>query len=168
MPTAVICLTVILSLAPVAPNAVAPAKRAAQQHILWTNDEIEQLPGAAAAAPSTIETLQDMRAEAAAAEIPFTPYVREQDADWQRQRLEPLQNELAQIAAQTAKIRGYLANPLDRSEPGLVLGPDAPSMRLTPENELQQLATRRAEIERQISGVQDEVRRNRIAPGAIR
>lgn len=161
----------VLSLSAAAPET--PKK-------VWTNDDFaapipmaeptqepQQVEEAAEQeeAPATAPTPEAVAPEPAAATA-ARRYVREQDVDWYRARLAPLEAELASVTGRITRIRNFLANPRDNSQAGLDLSAD--NMRLTPENELLLLTARQREVRQQIEQIEDEVRRNALPPGVFR
>jgi len=141
---------------PVVAGAANPAR--AQGRVVWTNDTVAALHGSVSF--FTVSASQPAEAESAPA------YVKEFDPEWYRARLAPLREELDELAAHSARLRAFLANPRDRAEPGLDLS--RPSGGFSPENQLEQLARRRAVLEQEISEVEDQARRFAIAPGWLR
>ncbi len=151
-------------------NVTAPAPRPKIQKRVFTNEDLErpggQLittegPPTEAAAPSA-----EPRAAAFAgtAFAKLEPYVKERDPEWYRGQLGSLRAEVARVDTQIHRLRDFRATGRGMMG-GLVLG--EPSLRLTPENEIEQLGVRRQELQQQIDELEGNARRNGIAPGFL-
>src|SRR5262249_36384633 len=119
-------------------------------------------PEAAETAASTAEV--PVTASPADVMAKIEPYVKERDPNWYREQLAPLGEEMERIDRQIRRLREFPAD--GRGMTG-VLAMDQPGLRLTPENEIEQLGLRRVELERQIAKLEDTARRNDITPGAL-
>jgi hypothetical protein len=146
----------------------APTPRPRMQKRIFTNEDLEA-PSSQAPTPTTPE------AAAPTAEAPVTtppadvmakiePYVKERDPNWYREQLAPLRAEMERIDGEIRQLREFRANGRGMTG-GLAM--DRPGLRLTPENEIEQLGLRRLELARQIAELEDIARRNDIATGAL-
>jgi hypothetical protein len=135
---------------------------------IFSNEDLEA-PSSQAPVPAAPEAVE---AAAPTAEVPVTTrpadvmakYVRERDPNWYREQLAPLRAEMEGIDGEIRQLREFRATGRGMTG-GLAM--DRPGLRLTPENEIEQLGLRRRELARQIGELEDSARRNDIAPGAL-
>jgi DNA repair exonuclease SbcCD ATPase subunit len=153
--------------------ASAPRPRRQLEKKVYTNDDLET-PAPTRAEPAAPVAPQ-AEALAAAVEAPvtapavaafekLTPYMKESDPAWYRGQLELLRSELARIDALVLRLRAFRATGQGMMG-GLIL--NQPNLRLTPENEIEQLGLRRREILRQVDDLEDLGRRYGILPGVL-
>ncbi len=92
-------------------------------------------------------------------------YVRAKDPKWYSEQVAALRAEIDRIDGESRRLREFRAS-ARTSQGGLVLGQS--NIPLNPENQIQQLEAQRREVQRQIDALEDQARRNNIAPGVIR
>jgi hypothetical protein len=154
---------------PKSPLAAAAAPARPQQPRVWTNDAIEQLPDAevSSEADATTPAPQPSPAEELAAQPSL--YNPQQDPEHYRELLAPLEAQLASIAEQAALIRTTLADPLRYGSAAVPFGDAAEGRpRLSPENGLLLLESRRLAVEAQMAEIRAQARQNWLAPGVVR
>ncbi len=183
-----ILLTLIATLSFVCVGTAWPAQTtqptAKQVKKIWYNDDVERLrpdwrpeplpPGIAqerqaerpklAPASAEAETKVEEEATVEPGVAPKPPDRRNQADYWQKQ-LAPLQAELAQVESQISGIQRARVTGEGMSN-GVNLLDHA--SRLSPENQVQLLEQRRAELLRKISELEDEARRMSVPPGWLR
>lgn len=174
-----LCITLLLTAPPNADLkafslAQAQTKKAQKEKKVWTNEDLEQLrstsyisivgqvapsetPAVTAGQPGTAET-----EKAGAENEQIAPG---KDPKTYRQKLEPLRAELERIDSEIHRLREFRASG-ETVMNGLDLSKE--NMSLTPENQIQQLEARRREVQSKIDEIEDQARRNGIAPGDIR
>ena len=149
------------------PAKPAAAKPRAQERIIWTNEEVAQLPGALTTFEPSASTVPESAAEAPVAP-PFS-YVHERDPQWYRQQLAPLEEQLAAINAKAAHLRTTLSDPLRYGSAAFPFGEAAVGRpRLSPENELAMLELERAAVQAEIARLSDLARQNWLPPAVVR
>jgi hypothetical protein len=79
------------------------------------------------------------------------PHVKERDPEWYRGQLELLRTELERTDGQIHRLREFRATGRGMMG-GLVL--DEPGLRLTPENEIEQLRLRRQQLQRRVDALE--------------
>ena len=166
----VACVAALFALAWAAPapasQARPPAKKAKK---VWTNEDLEALRpagisvGTAAVAPAAAG--EDASKEPAEKTDAEKKGKEEDPVEKILKRLAPLRLELASVEAQLQSLRQ--ARSTGNTTGGGMDVSKAPGG-LTTENQVSQLESRRSDLLRQISSVEDEARRKGIAPGAIR
>ncbi len=154
-------------------NATTPGPSTKTQRKVFTNESLAR-PGSNSPAPATLESPAVAtagqgagRPTSVASDTPVAqlePYMQEQDPNWYVEQLAPLRAELGRVDSEMARLREFRASGAGMMS-GLVL--DQPSLRLTPENEIEQLGLRRQELQRQIDELEDTARRNDIPPGFL-
>ncbi len=146
---------------------LAPA--AAAQRKVWTNEDLGALRargGISILHPETPATAAATGGEELTAKGARKPYVpQEKDPQWYREQLAPLQAELAAQEEQIRSLRQWRASG-KTAQGGITLGQD--NLRLTPENEIEQLRAESYETRERIGAMEDLARRHDIAPGLIR
>jgi hypothetical protein len=93
------------------------------------------------------------------------PYVKEADPRWYLEQLDSARIELESIDSTAERIREFRKSGTG-STGGIAL--DRPGLRLSPENEVEQLARRRQELALQIAELEDTARHNGFPPGLLR
>lgn len=152
---------------PLAEIDVAATKRANRPKV-WSNDDIEQLTGSAV---SSVGTLAPPPAEegAAAAEgepgteesEPLPP--KEETREYWQERLQKVRDELAQVNQQLQQLRSNQGQAASNSVD--IMGGN-PGVQV--EDTVRQLESRRAQLQQQISDIQEEARRLGVPPGWVR
>jgi hypothetical protein len=93
------------------------------------------------------------------------PYFKEADPRWYLEQLDSARIELESIDSTAQRIREFRKSGTG-STGGIAL--DRPGLRLSPENEVEQLARRRQELVSQIAELEDSARHNGFPPGLVR
>ena len=84
---------------------------------------------------------------------------------WYRQRASSLRAELDRIDGEIRRLRSFKSNPSGGSA-GLALGKD--NLSLTPENQIEQLESRRRQVQQELDDLEAEARRKGWSPGTLR
>ena len=154
--------------------AVSQEPRLSRQRKVFTNEDLERLgskwgestflhpPQEDAAHPGAEEGLA---VDSGQASIEVEPYVKEGDPRWYLQQMDSLRAELEGIDSKVQRLREFRKNGTGITG-GFTL--DQPSLRLTPENEIEQLTLRRQELERRIAEIEDTARRKGFPAGFLR
>lgn len=154
-------------------SLATPRPRPKTQRKIFTNEVLEELeskspvtapleaPAVEAAAPN-VDPPAARSSTAAIAKI--EPYVKERDLGWYRGQFASLRAELERIDRLIRRLREFRATGRGMMS-GIVLG--EPGLRLTPENEIEQLGLHRRELQRQIDELEDTARRSDIEPGFL-
>jgi hypothetical protein len=147
-----------------ASQAQPPAKKAKK---VWTNEDLEALrpdgfiPSAAASAAS-----EDASAGESAKKADADNKGKEEDpVEKILKRLTPLRTELASVEGQLRSLRQGRAS--GNTTSGAMNMNKAPGG-LNTDDQINLLEKRRADLLRQIAGLEDEARRAGVSPGAIR
>jgi hypothetical protein len=93
-------------------------------------------------------------------------YVRAKDAKWYAKQLDPLQRELLDIDQQLRVIRQARKGDARATTGAVELDKEPESV--DTQADLQRLQQRRTQVLQRISEIEDEARRNEVAPGAVR
>ena len=93
-------------------------------------------------------------------------YVRAKDPKWYAKQLDPLQRELMDIDQQIRVIRQARKGDARATTGAVELDKEPESV--DTQADLQRLQQRRTQVLQRISGIEDEARRNEVAPGAVR
>ena len=144
-----------------------------KENRVWTNEDLEQLRsrsfistvGQEPRETPTVTAEHPGAEESEKAGAKTEPIAPEKDPKTHRQQLEPLRAELERIESEIRQIREFRASG-QTAMGGLDLTKE--NISLTPENHIQQLEARRREVQSKIDEIEDEARRNGIAPGDIR
>ncbi len=153
----------------------ATAKNAAptpdREKKIYTNDDIDRMwpkskLSIVSAARAQSQPVTISRAAVVAAE-PLSP---ERNPLWYASQVAALEDELGSIAAAEERLREFRASGSTDTLPGTRLGLqlNAPCDGFTTDNEIQQLALRRAEIEQQIAALENTAQQNDMPPAVIR
>jgi hypothetical protein len=173
-PVTTTAATTPLTAPPTAP--VGKAARPDREKKVYTNDDIDQMwPKAQAAvsdaqiSPASAFTPPSARRSVAvsrAASATTAPPSRENNPVWYAAQVESLYAELERLSSREASLRDFRAT---GSDAGVTIGLQfgAPCEGITTDNEIQQLVTRRQEIEQQISDLQDTAQQNGMPPAVI-
>ncbi|MGH9745331.1 MAG: hypothetical protein ACRD59_04390 [Candidatus Acidiferrales bacterium] len=135
---------------------------------VFTNDDIDRMwPKAASASTGANAAPQPARAAAAEGRVAAAPLDPQRDPLWYAQQIDALTAELDGLAEREARLRDFRATG-DRT--GLRSGLDiyAPCEGITTDNQVQNLAIRRGEIQAQLASLEDTAQRNDLDPGVIR
>ncbi len=153
-------------------NTPVPTPRPKAERKIFTNEDLEALRNKAAisfaeAAPAELVPRNSQQPGAdvlrrALAKV--EPYVKEKDPSWYQTNLSTWRAQLAAMDSQVRRLREFRATGQGMTG-GLIL--DQPGMRLTPENEIQQLGLERQQTAQQIADLVDTARRYEIAPGVL-
>jgi hypothetical protein len=156
--------------------AIAPVVKAARpdrEKKVYTNDDIERMWPKPEAAASDSEGAQESgmvarRGSAAAprvVSVSRAPASRENNPAWYAAQVESLYAELERLSSREASLRDFRET---GSAAGVTVGLQfgAPCEGITTDNEIQQLAVRRQEIEQQISDLRDAAEQNGM-PAAV-
>ncbi len=153
-------------------NTPVPTARPTAERKIFTNEDLEALRNKgtisfAEAAPA--ERVSGGSGQAGAdvlrrALAKVEPHVKEKDPSWYQTNLATWRAQLATIDSQVRRLREFRATGQGMTG-GLIL--DQPGMRLSPENEIQQLGLERQQTEQQIADLMDTARRYEIAPGLL-
>jgi hypothetical protein len=106
-----------------------------------------------------------LAADRGRASLERKPYVKETDPRWYLEHLDSARIELESIDSTVQRIREFRKSGMG-SAGGITL--DQPGLRLSPENEVEQLARRRQELAMQIAELEDTARHNGFSPGLLR
>lgn len=154
--------------------AASPKPPPGQRKKVFTNEDLQGLPSApgittflpspeVVSAPPKGE--QRLAAGPSQASIERKPYVKETDPHWYLEQMDSGRIELESIDGTAQRIREFRKSGMGMTG-GITL--DQPGLRLSPENEVQQLARRRQELESQIAELEDTARHNGFPPGFLR
>lgn len=140
---------------------------------VWSNEDLEELRGkvhlSVIGQPPTEAPAgsgeQPVAADSEKSGARTERYVRAKDPKWYSEQVAALRAEIDRIDGESHRLREFRAS-ARTSQGGLVLGQS--NIPLNPENQIQQLEAQRREVQRQIDALEDQARRNDIAPGAIR
>ncbi len=158
---------------PAAAASQTQTPQAKKEKKVWTNEDLEELRGkvqlSVIGQPPT-ETPAGSGEQPAATDLEKSGakterYVRAKDPKRYSEQIAALRAEIHRIDGEIHQLREFRAS-ARTSQGGLVLGQS--NIPLTPENQIQQLAAQRREVQRQIDALEDQARRNNISPGAIR
>jgi hypothetical protein len=173
-PATATAATTPLTAPPTAP--VNKAVRPDREKKVYTNDDIDQMwprPQTAVsdapispASGFTPPSAQRSAVASRATSVATAPPSRENDPGWYAAQVESLYAELERLSSREASLRDFRAT---GSDAGVTIGLQfgAPCEGITTDNEIQQLATRRQEIEQQISNLQDAAEQNGMPPAVI-
>ena len=127
---------------------------------VWTNEDLQDLrtktPVSVVGAP-TAAPAKRPNGTAAASGDPA------KNAQWYRERLQPLRAELAKLDHQLDDLRAF-EDGSHRSSGGVSRGYLQP---LNPAEEIKKLAAQRTEVQTRISALEDDARHNGILPGEL-
>ncbi len=140
---------------------------------VYTNDDLVSAPSSRADSPSEpspaavpltqAETASSTEEEEAASE----PLPTEQDPSYWRERVEPLQQELARLEEEIRRLSG-LTGALSPTQTGGGLNLAGGGSSLDPQQTLENLELRKQELESQLAAIVDEARRARVPPAWVR
>lgn len=154
--------------------AASPKQHPNQQKKVFTNEDLQGLPNGSdittflpsselVSTPPKGEQLP--AAGPGQASVERKPYLKEKDPGWYLELLDSARTELESIDSKAQRLREFRKSGMGMTG-GITL--DQPGLRLSPENEAEQLALRRQEIESQIAELEDTARHNGFSPGLLR
>ena len=120
-------------------------------------------PGSAPVPPAQAGTASSTEEEEAASE----PLPKENDPSYWRERVEPLQQELARLEEEIRRLRG-LTGTLSPAQTGGGLNLAGGGSSLDPQQTLANLERRKQELESQLAAIVEEARRARVPPAWVR
>jgi hypothetical protein len=156
-------------------TASASSKNAApvpdREKKVYTNDDIDRMwpkPKLAVVSASRAQSQPVTNSrEAAVAAQPLSP---ERNPLWYASQVAALEDELASLATQEDRLREFRTSGSTDTVPGTRTGLElnAPCDGFTTDNQIFNLAQRRAEIEQQIAALEDTAQQNDMPPAVIR
>jgi hypothetical protein len=151
---------------PAASNNAAP--KPDREKKVYTNDDIDRLTGKQEGlllVSSSSPTPNTPAPPVSAVDLP-----PEKDPLWYAEQVATLEAELGQIATRKERLREFRTSGSTGSLPGVHVGLrlNAPCEGITTDNEIQQLALQRQEIEQQIAALEDTAHENDMPPAIIR
>jgi hypothetical protein len=151
--------------------AAFSAARPDRDRKVYTNDDLERMWPKSAAPSATVAARASERGASAedsrsvrAVAVVVSP---ERDPVWYAQQLVALTSELDGLAAREERLRAFRKTG-DAAGLRVGLGIYAPCEGISTDNEIQQLALRREEIQAQIAGLEDMAQRYDLEPGVVR
>jgi hypothetical protein len=157
-----------------APSSAA-AKNAApapdHEKKVYTNDDIDRMwPKPKLSVVSSSRTPVRVAATPRAKSVTNEPLAPEKDPLWYAQQVAVLQNELVSLATQEGRLREFRTSGSTNTVPGTRTGLElnAPCEGFTTDNQISNLAQRRAEIEQQLAALGDTAQQNDMSPAVIR
>jgi hypothetical protein len=154
--------------------AASPKQHPNQRKKVFTNEDLQGLPSASGIttfppSPEVVSTpltgKQRPAASPGQASVEREPYLKETDPRWYLEQLASARTELESIDSKAQRLREFRKSGMGMTG-GITL--DQPGLRFSPENEAEQLALRRQEIESQIAELEDTARHNGFSPGFLR
>ncbi len=140
---------------------------------VYTNDDLVSARSSRADSPSEpspaavpiaqAETASSTEEEEAASE----PLPTEKDPSYWRERVEPLQQEIARLEQEIRRLSG-LTGPLSPTQTGGGLNLAGGGGSFNPQQTLENLELRKQELESQLAAIVDEARRARVPPAWVR
>jgi hypothetical protein len=138
---------------------------------VYTNDDIDRMwPKPKFSVVSTSRAQNQPVAVSRAAAVAAEPLSAVKNPLWYASQVAALEDELGSIAGEEGRLREFRASGSTDTLPGTRVGLqlNAPCDGFTTDNEIQQLALRRAEIEQQIAALEDTAQQNDMPPAVIR
>src|SRR5579862_5395612 len=153
--------------------ASAGSKNAApdREKKVYTNEDIDRMwPKPKLSAVSASRAQNQPVAVSRATAVAAQPLSPEKNPLWYASQVAALEDELASIAASEERLREFRTSGSTDTPPGTRVGLqlNAPCDGFTTDNEIQQLALRRAQIEQQIAALEDTTQQNDMPPAVIR
>ena len=148
-------------------NAASPDR----EKKVYTNDDIDRMwPKPKLSVVSVSRAQNQPVAVSRATVFAAQPLSPEKNPLWYASQVAALEDELASIAASEERLREFRTSGSTDTLPGTRVGLqlNAPCDGFTTDNEIQQLALRRAEIEEQIAALEDTAQQNDMSPEVIR
>jgi hypothetical protein len=156
---------------PVSAASKNTAARPDREKKVYTNDDIERIRANPRGSLIIVSQSQNQVAETpGAATITVQPVSPEKDPLWYAEQVAMLEAELGRIANKEERLGEFRASGSASMLPGVRLGLqlNAPCQGITTDNEIEQLALRRQEIEQQLAALEDTAHENDLPPGIIR
>jgi len=138
---------------------------------VYTNDDFDRMfPKPKLSVVSSSRAPIQVAATPRAKSVANKPLTPEKDPLWYAEQVATLEAELGQIATREESLREFRASAATGALPGMRVGLqlNAPCDGITTDNQIQQLAFRRAEIEQQIASLEDTAQQNDMPPAIIR
>ena len=138
---------------------------------VYTNEDIERIRANPRGTLILVSQSQNQVAEnARTANVAVQPLSPEKNPLWYAEQVAMLEAELGEIANQEGSLREFRSSGSASVSPGVRFGLqlNAPCDGFTTDNEIQQLALRRQEIEQQIATLEDTAQENDMPPAVIR
>jgi hypothetical protein len=159
------------SSAPVSAAAKNAAPTPDREKKVYTNDDIDRMwPKPRLSVVSTSRAQNHPAAVSRAAVVAAEPLSPERNPLWYASQVAALEDALGRIAIEEERLREFRTSGSTDALPGTRVGLqlNAPCDGFTTDNEIQQLAFRRAEIEQQIAALEDTAHENDMPPAVIR
>jgi len=157
--------------APVSAGSKNAAPSPDREKKVYTNDDIDRMwPKPKLSVVSVSRAQNQPVAVSRATAVAAQPLSPEKNPLWYASQVAALEDELASIAASEERLREFRTSGSTDTLPGTRVGLqlNAPCDGFTTDNEIQQLALRRAEIEEQIAALEDTAQQNDMSPEVIR
>lgn len=138
---------------------------------VYTNDDIDRMfPKPKLSVVSVSRAQNRPLAVARATVVAAEPLSPERNPLWYASQVAALGDELASLASQEDRLRKFRTSGSTNTVPGTKTGLElnAPCEGFTTDNQLSNLAQRRAEIEQQIAALEDIAQQNGMPPAVIR
>jgi hypothetical protein len=138
---------------------------------VYTNDDIDRMwPKSKLSAMSASRAQSQPVAVSRTAAIAAEPLSPERNPLWYASQVAALEDELGSIATQEERLREFRTSGSTDTVPGTRTGLElnAPCDGFTTDNQISNLAQRRAEMEQQIAALEDTAQQNDMPPAVIR
>jgi hypothetical protein len=138
---------------------------------VYTNEDIERIRANPRGSLILVSQSQNQVAETPRdGNVTVQPVSPEKDPLWYAEQVAALEAELGQLADKEERLREFRSSGAASVLPGVRLGLqlNAPCDGITTDNEIQQLALRRQEIEQQLAALEDTAHENDMPPAVIR
>jgi hypothetical protein len=156
-------------------TASASSKNAApvpdREKKVYTNDDIDRMwPKPKLAVVSALRAQSQPVTNSREAAVAARPLSPERNPLWYASQVAALEDELASLATQEDRLREFRTSGSTDTVPGTRTGLElnAPCDGFTTDNQISNLAQRRAEIEEQIAALEDTAQQNDMSPAVIR
>jgi len=155
-------------------SVASPKPHPNRQKKVFTNEDLQGLPSGSGIttflpSPEVVSAPPKGEQRPAAGRgqgsVERKPYFKETNPHWYLEQMDSGRTELESIDSTAQRIREFRKSGMGMTG-GITL--DQPGLRLSPENEAEQLALRRKEIESQIAELEDTARHNGFPPGFLR
>jgi hypothetical protein len=138
---------------------------------VYTNDDIERIRANPRRSLILVSQSQNQTPETPRdANVTVQPVSPEKDPLWYAEQVATLEAELGQLADKEERLREFRSSGSASMLPGVRLGLqlNAPCDGITTDNEIEQLALRRQDIEEQLASLEDIAHENDMPPAIIR
>jgi hypothetical protein len=155
--------------ATVSPTSTNAAPKPDREKKVYTNDDIERIRANPRGSLIIVSYSQNQQPETPDAAT-VTPLSREKDPLWYAEQVAMLEAELGRIANKEERLDEFRTSGEASMLPGVRLGLqlNAPCQGITTDNEIEQLALQRQEIEQRIAALEDTAHENDLPPAIIR